>query len=161
MPQEPQRAWVAFGTNPPRQKMISSHPPQARWVLNGTLPNSHQPLPLRKKRLGGNWPPRNGKSEDASESRHRGPSHAELINLLFQEMADDGHGTFNWRIIAFRHAVSENTGMGVEATEALHEFGRAFAAEMNAAAAKIDMTLPEHCLSARPGKTSGTSFNRS
>ena len=58
-------------------------------------------------------------------------------------MADDGHGTFNWRITAFRHAVSENAGMGVEATEALHEFGRAFGAEMNAAAAKIDMTLPE------------------
>ena len=44
---------------------------------------------------------------------------------------------------AFRHAVSENAEMGVEATEALREFGRAFAAEMNAAASKIDMTLPE------------------
>ena len=58
-------------------------------------------------------------------------------------MADDGHGTFNWRITAFRHAVLENSEMGVEATEALHEFGRAFAGEMNAAASKIDMTLPE------------------
>ena len=58
-------------------------------------------------------------------------------------MADDGHGTFNWRITAFRHAVSENSELGVEATQALHEFGRAFGAEMNAAAAKIDMTLPE------------------
>ena len=58
-------------------------------------------------------------------------------------MADDGHGTFNWRITAFRHAVLENSEMGVEATEALHEFGRAFAGELNAAASKIDMTLPE------------------
>ena len=58
-------------------------------------------------------------------------------------MADDGHGTFNWRITAFRHAVTENSELGLEATEALHEFGRAFGAEMNAAAAKIDMTLPE------------------
>ena len=58
-------------------------------------------------------------------------------------MADDGHGTFNWRITAFRHAVSENADLGVEATEALHEFGYAFGAEMNHAAAKIDMTLPE------------------
>ena len=33
--------------------------------------------------------------------------------------------------------------MGVEATEALHEFARAFAGELNAAASKIDMTLPE------------------
>ena len=56
---------------------------------------------------------------------------------------DDGHGTFNWRLTAFRHAVRENSEMGVEATEALHEFGRAFAGEMNAAASKIDMTLPE------------------
>ena len=58
-------------------------------------------------------------------------------------MADDGHGTFNWRITAFRHAVTEDSELGLEATEALHEFGRAFGAEMNAAAAKIDMTLPE------------------
>ena len=65
-----------------------------------------------------------------------------MINLLFQEM-DDGHRTFNWRITAFRHAVLENSEMGVEATEALHEFGRAFAGELNAAASKIDMTLPE------------------
>ena len=143
MPQEPRRAWDGFGTNPPRQKKISLRPPQARQALTGTLCNSPQPLPLRKKRLGGNWPPRNGKSEDASESRHRGPSRGESINLLFQEMADDGHGTFNWRITAFRHAVTENSELGLEATEALHEFGRAFGAEMNAAASKIDMTLPE------------------
>ena len=58
-------------------------------------------------------------------------------------MADDGHGTFNWRITAFRHAVTEDSELGLEATEALHEFGRAFGAEMNAAASKIDMTLPE------------------
>ncbi len=58
-------------------------------------------------------------------------------------MADDGHGTFNWRLTAFRHAVLENSQMGVEATEALHDFGRAFAGELNAAASKIDMTLPE------------------
>ena len=56
---------------------------------------------------------------------------------------DDGHGTFNWRLTAFRHAVREHSQMGVEATEALHEFGHAFGAEMNATAAKIDMTLPE------------------
>ena len=143
MPQEPHPAWDGFGTNLRQLMKISSHPPQARRALNGTLPNSPQPLPLRKKRLGGNWPPRNGKSEDDSESRQRGPSRGESINLLFQEMADDGHGTFNWRITAFRHVVTENSELGVEATEALHEFGRAFGAEMNAAAAKIDMTLPE------------------
>ena len=143
MPQEPRRAWDAFGTNPRQLMKISSHPPQARWVLNGTLPNSPQRLRLRKKRLGGNWPPKNGRNEGANASPHRGPSRGESINLLFQEMADDGHGTFNWRITAFRHAVSENSELGLEATEALHEFGRAFGAEMNAAAAKIDMTLPE------------------
>ena len=52
-------------------------------------------------------------------------------------MADDGHGTFNWRITAFRHAVLENSEMGVEATQALHEFDGAFAAEMNQAAKKM------------------------
>ena len=46
-------------------------------------------------------------------------------------MADDGHGTFNPRITAFRYA------------EALQEFGYAFGAEMNRVGTSVDMTLPE------------------
>ena len=67
----------------------------------------------------------------------------DLINLLFQEMADDGHGTFNPRITAFRHAISQNAALGLEAAEALQEFGYAFGAEMNRVGTSVDMTLPE------------------
>ena len=58
-------------------------------------------------------------------------------------MADDGHGTFNPRITAFRHAISQNAALGLEAAEALQEFGYAFGAEMNRVGTSVDMTLPE------------------
>ena len=58
-------------------------------------------------------------------------------------MADDGHGTFNPRITAFRHAFSQNAALGLEAAEALQEFGYAFGAEMNRVGTSVDMTLPE------------------
>ena len=58
-------------------------------------------------------------------------------------MADDGHGTFNPRITAFRYAISQNAALGLEAAEALQEFGYAFGAEMNRVGTSVDMTLPE------------------
>ena len=58
-------------------------------------------------------------------------------------MADDGHGTFNPRITAFRHAISQNAALGLEAAETLQEFGYAFGAEMNRVGTSVDMTLPE------------------
>ena len=54
-------------------------------------------------------------------------------------MADDGHGTFNPRITAFRHAISQNAALGLEAAETLQAFG----AERNRVGTSVDMTLPE------------------
>ena len=58
-------------------------------------------------------------------------------------MADDGHGTFNPRITAFRYAISQNAALGLEAAEVLQEFGYAFGAEMNRVGTSVDMMLPE------------------
>ena len=56
---------------------------------------------------------------------------------------DDALGTFTPRITAFRTAIMQNSSLGIEAAEALEQFGYAFGAEMNKAAQKVDMTLPE------------------
>ena len=56
---------------------------------------------------------------------------------------DDALGTFTPRITAYRTAIMQNSSLGVEAAEALREFGYAFGHELNKAAQKVDMTLPE------------------